>query len=97
LASSDSDDRWPHIAALLASPGGHIMLGRVAPIEGAAVAVNDQALLATLVRRDDESVPALLQRLDEALGKAMQQGIVTNEINGGQFRLAPSHVRKRKR
>ena len=37
------------------------MLGRVAPIEGSAVAVNDQALLATLVRRDDESVPALLQ------------------------------------
>lgn len=65
------------------------MLGRVAPIEGAAVAVNDQALLATLVRRNDESLPALLQRLDEALGKAMHEGIITNEINGGRFRLAP--------
>jgi hypothetical protein len=94
LAPTDSDDRWPHIAALLASPGGHIMLGRVAPIDGAAVAVNDQALLAALVRRDDESLPALLQRLDEALGKAMHQGLVTNEINGGRFRLAPLHARK---
>lgn len=94
MAPTDSDDRWPHIATLLASPGGHIMLGRVAPIEGAAVAVNDQALLATLVRRDDESVRALLQRLDEALGKALHQGVVTNEINGGRFRLAPSHIRK---
>jgi hypothetical protein len=95
LSSADSEDRWPHIAALLASPGGHIMLGRVAPIEGAAVAVNDQALIATLVRRDEESVPALLQRLDEAIGKALHQGVVTNEINGGRFRLAPSRVKKK--
>jgi hypothetical protein len=94
LAPTDSDDRWPHITALLASPGGHIMLGRVAPIEGAAVAVNDQSLLATLVRRDGEGVPELLQRLDEAIGKALQHGEVTNEINGGRFRLAPAKVRK---
>jgi len=31
----------------------------VALIEGALVAVNNQALFATLVRRDDESIPAL--------------------------------------
>jgi hypothetical protein len=72
------------------------MLGHVAPIEGAAVAVNDQSLLATLVRRDDESVPALLQRLDEAIGRALNQGTVTNEINGGRFRLAPPQVRKKR-
>ena len=95
MSSTDSEDRWPHIAALLASPGGHIMLGRVAPIEGAAVAVNDQQLITTLVRRDDESVHALLQRLDDAIGKALHQGIVTNEINGGRFRLAPPKVRKK--
>jgi hypothetical protein len=95
LSSTDPEDRWPHIAALLASPGGHIMLGRVAPIEGAAVAVNDQELITTLVRRDDESVCALLQRLDDAIGKALHQGIVTNEINGGRFRLAPPKVRKK--
>jgi hypothetical protein len=71
------------------------MLGRVAPIEGAAVAVNDQELITTLVRRDDESVHALLQRLDDAIGKALHQGIVTNEINGGRFRLAPPKVRKK--
>ena len=71
------------------------MLGRVAPIEGAAVAVNDQKLITTLVRRDDESVHALLQRLDDAIGKALHQGIVTNEINGGRFRLAPPKVRKK--
>jgi hypothetical protein len=95
LSSTDPEDRWPHIAALLASPGGHIMLGRVAPIEGAAVAVNDQQLITTLVRRDDESVHALLQRLDDSIGKALHQGIVANEINGGRFRLAPPKVRKK--
>ncbi len=95
MSSTDPEDRWPHIAALLASPGGHIMLGRVAPIEGAAVAVNDQQLMTTLVRRDDESVDALLRRLDDAIGKALHQGIVTNEINGGRFRLAPPKVRKK--
>jgi hypothetical protein len=95
LSSTDPEDRWPHIAALLASPGGHIMLGRVAPIEGAAVAVNDQQLITTLVRGDDESVHALLQRLDDAIGKALHQGIVTNEINGGRFRLAPPKIRKK--
>jgi len=71
------------------------MLGRVAPIEGAAVAVNDQELITTLVRRDDESVDALLQRLDEAIGQALHQGVVTNEINGGRFRLASPQVRKK--
>ena len=95
MSSTDSENRWPHIAALLATPGGHIMLGRVAPIEGAAVAVNDQKLITTLVRRDDESVHALLQRLDDAIGKALHQGVVTNEINGGRFRLAPPKVRKK--
>jgi hypothetical protein len=95
LSSTDPEDRWPHIAALLASPGGHIMLGGVAPIEGAAVAVNDQQLITTLVRGDDESVHALLQRLDDAIGKALHQGIVTNEINGGRFRLAPPKIRKK--
>lgn len=30
----------------------------------------------------------LLQRLDTAIGKALHEGVVTNEINGGRFRLA---------
>lgn len=96
MPPTNTEDRWSHIATLLASPGGHIMLGHVAPIEGAAVAVNEQALLATLVRRDGESVPDLLQRLDEAIGRALTQGTVTNEINGGRFRLAPPQVRKKR-
>jgi hypothetical protein len=38
----------------------------------------------------------LLQRLDAAIGKALHEGVVTNEVNGGRFRLAPQRVRKRR-
>lgn len=89
-------DRWPHISALLDGPEGHITLGHMPPIEGAAIAVNNQTLLASLVRRPDESFAELLQRLDEAIGKAVQEGTMTNEINGGRFRLAASSIRKKR-
>jgi hypothetical protein len=47
-----------------------------------SIAANDHARVVTLVRRDGERVPELLQRPDEAIGKALHQGTVTNEING---------------
>lgn len=96
MSSADHDNRWPHIAALLARTGGHITLGRIAPVEGAAVAADEQAVFATLVRRDAESVQELLQRLDEAIGAALHQSVVTNEINGGKFGLARSRIRKKR-
>ena len=89
-------DPWPHIAELLDQPGGHISIGRMPPIEGAAIAINDQTLLASLVRRESETFPDLLKRLDTAIGKALHEGTVTNEINGGRFRLAPSTIRKKR-
>lgn len=96
MSDTEHDSRWPHIAALLDRAGGHVMLGRIAPIEGAALAADEQALFATLVRRDGESVHELLQRLDGAIGAALHRGVVTNEINGGQLRLARPHTRKKR-
>ena len=84
------------ITELLDQIGGHISIGRMPPIEGAAVAVNDQTLVASLVRRDGETFSDLLRRLDTAIGKALHEGVTTNEINGGRFRLAPSGVRKKR-
>lgn len=77
-------------------PGGHISLGQMPPIDGAAIAIRDQTLLASLVRREGESFPDLLKRLDAAIGNAVQKGTVTNEINGGDFQLAPSSIRKKR-
>jgi len=66
------------------------------PIEDAAIAISDQTLLASLVRREDETFSDLLNRLDNAIGKALHDGEVTNEINGGRFRLAPPSIRKKR-
>ena len=94
MSSTVHDPRWPHIAALLARTGGSITLGHIAPIEAAAIAFDEQTLFASLVRRDGESVDALLQRLDAAVGAALQGGAPTNEINNGAFRLARPRNRK---
>jgi hypothetical protein len=56
-------NQWPHITALLDQQGGHISIGRMPPIEGAVIAVNDQTLIASLVPREGEAFPQLLQRL----------------------------------
>jgi hypothetical protein len=96
MTNTPTTDRYPNIAAILDQAGGHISIGRMPPIEGAAVAVNEQGLIASLVRKEAESFPDLLHRLDTAIGKALSEGVVTNEINGGRFRLAPSAVRKKR-
>ena len=89
-------DQWPYITELLDQTGGHIGVGRMPPIEGAAVAVTETQLIASLVRRHGEGFPEFLQRLAAAIGKALHEGVVTNEVNGGRFRLAPQRVRKRR-
>jgi hypothetical protein len=48
-------DQWPNIIELLDQAGGHIGIGRMPPIEGAAVAVTETQLIASLVRREGES------------------------------------------
>ena len=96
MTNTPQMNQCQNIAALLDQAGGHISIGRMLPIEGAAVAVNEQGLVASLVRREGESFPDLLQRLDAAIGKALREGVVTNEINGGRFRLAPSGIRKKR-
>jgi hypothetical protein len=96
MTSTPQISQCPNIVALLEQAGGHISIGRMPPIEGAAVAVNEQGLIAGLVRREGESFPDLLQRLDAAIGKALHEGVTTNEINGGRFRLAPSGIRKKR-
>jgi len=52
--------------------------------------------LASLVRGEGETFPDLMNRLDAAIGKALHEGVVTNDINGGRFRLAPSSIRKKR-
>jgi hypothetical protein len=79
--------RWPNITALVAN-AGHVTIGRVAHIECTAIAADEHTVFATVVRREGESVDELLQRLDQAIGRALYDGICTNEVEGGHFELA---------
>ena len=81
--------KLPNIQWLIENDG-NIELGRVGPVACAAVASDEYTMLAALVRRDGESLDALLVRLEDALDDALNHEIFTDEINGGarmRFRL----------
>jgi hypothetical protein len=71
---------WPNLEVFIAD-GGSISLGRIAPIECAAVASDEHGMLAALVRRKDETFMGLMQRLDAAIAEAVEAGEFTDEIN----------------
>jgi len=66
----------------LISGVGEVTLGRVGPVECAAVASEGTNPLAMLVRRDGESLAALLKRLDAAIAAAWEDEVFIDEING---------------
>jgi hypothetical protein len=71
-----------NIEALIAE-GGDINLGALAPYDCAATAADGSNALAMLVRRDGESLNALLKRLDKAIGLAWSQDLFIDEVNDG--------------
>jgi hypothetical protein len=85
--------QWTHIDALMKA-GGQITLGRMAPLDGVAVAADDQNIYAVLRRGPEETFSALLRRLDHALGVAQSGGVRTNEIDDGRYVLRPPSTRK---
>ena len=70
-----------HIEELLAD-GGDISLGALAPFECVATAADGSNTLAMLVRRDGETLFALLKRLNKAIAAAYDHGRITDEVNG---------------
>ena len=69
-----------HIEAVL-NAGGQVLFGTIAPVPGAAVAHDGKNTLAMLQRRPNESVAALLIRLDAAIATAWTTGSRVDEIN----------------
>ena len=69
-----------HIEELIAD-GGEITLGALAPHDCVASAADSHNALAMLVRREGETLTALLKRLDKAIGKAFDSGDVIDEVN----------------
>ena len=70
-----------NIEALIAD-GGDITVGRVYPIECAATAANGHNSVAMLVRRDGETLTAMLKRLDKAIGQYFDNDEFIDEVNG---------------
>ena len=69
-----------HIQAFLDDTRGQITIGEIPPIRRAALAAVGKKARVALVCRDEESVQELLQRLDTALGKALAENKVIDEV-----------------
>jgi hypothetical protein len=69
-----------NIEALI-EDGGEITLGAIGSNQCAATAADDHNAMAMLVRREGETLNALLKRLDKAIAKFYEDGTVIDEIN----------------
>ena len=67
---------------LLIADGGDISVGALPPYACAATAADGSNALAMLVRRDGETLDALLVRLDKAIGLAWSDDVFIDEVNG---------------
>ena len=79
-ATTGTSTALAHIQAVI-DAGGQIMVGTVAPINGAAIAHDGKQTLAMLRRRPREAIPDLLARLDAAIATAQSSGSRVDEIN----------------
>ena len=71
---------WSNIQGLIDN-GGNFSVGAIPPVRCAAVATDEGTMLAALLRRKDEALTDLLDRLDQAIEKAIDEEIYTDEIN----------------
>ncbi|WP_022980388.1 hypothetical protein [Ideonella sp. B508-1] len=62
--------------------GGSLGIGPMGSIECTATADDGHNAMAMLVRRDGESLNALLKRLDRAVGRFFEHDEITDEVNG---------------
>jgi hypothetical protein len=68
---------------------GQITLGTVRPVGCVAVAHDSRQTVSMLLGREGETVTQLLTRLDLAIGKALNEGIRTDEVNPISQRYIP--------
>jgi hypothetical protein len=71
----------------LIADGGDITIGALSPFDCVATAADSHNTLAMLVRRERESVKALLARLDKAIGIALSDDVFIDEVNDGRSSL----------
>ena len=69
-----------HLQAFLDDTRGQITLGEIPPIRRAALAAQGKKVRVALVGRDGETIAQPMERLDAALGKAMTEDTVIDEV-----------------
>jgi len=69
-----------NIQAFLDNTRGQITIGEIPPIRRAALAAQGKKARGALVSKDAETITQLLERLDAALGKAMAEDTVIDEV-----------------
>ena len=75
------NDRWPNLQELIDSDGT-ISIGNIEQIGGAALALQGRQVHAQLRIGDkEESLLEILDRLDAAVARALDDGIIIDEIN----------------
>jgi hypothetical protein len=78
--SLSGDDDVKNIETLI-EDGGEVTIGPIGSIECAATAADYHNTMAMLVRREGETLTALLKRLDRAIARFYAASIVTDEVN----------------
>lgn len=75
---------WPTIEEFLATEEGNITLGAInhSSLGYTAVASDEHNMLVALVRNRGETLHQLLDRLEQALGPAIEEQVYVDEING---------------
>ena len=73
-------DGLGNIQSFLDNTRGQITIGEIPPIRRAALAAQGKKARVALVSQEGETIAQLLQRLDTALGKAMAEDAVIDEV-----------------
>ncbi|MGB6450869.1 MAG: hypothetical protein WBE92_08970 [Steroidobacteraceae bacterium] len=69
-----------HLQSFLDDTRGQITIGEIPPIRRAALAAEGKKARVALVGRDGETIAQLLERLDAAVGRAMAEDTVVDEV-----------------
>ena len=69
-----------NIQSFLDNTRGQITIGEIPPLRRAALAAQGKKARVALVAKDGETITQLLERMDTALGKAMAEDSVIDEV-----------------
>lgn len=76
---------WPNIEAFFDAGEGDISLGGIGynpTLRHTAIVSDENNMLVALVRRSGETLHQLLDRVEQALGPAIEDSVFVDEING---------------